>query len=544
MSAVDETTVVVNNTPGSVDGSVAPLPGEEIVFAVDHSKQYVAGRAGASSWWINYAQSLPANFDDITRDFGIKIYDRMINDPKLSAILNILRAMILEDGFSVLPFVFPKKEDPETSKLDPTGISPVQTQPQSPIQEDTRYTDDDRALAKEIADTLEENLKCLPMETIMWDMLRSMEEGYKVAEITYDLRDNSYGKPKYFISSLMTKPRGTTAFVQDVFGNNVGIMGIIPGVAQSIFSDTILIDPKNQPNLLPREKFLVLSFRMKDNDPRGTSVLRASYSFWNIKQQLIREYLKYLTQFASPSLFATTPEGATFQRKRDENNIPITPAVFIDPWLVLEKALENFRNGTALAAPFGTELKEIWSQGDGRAFLIAFLMLNDEMVSSVLGQTQASENTGSQSRASSNTQQDILDTIVRVLKKWVTTSFKTDVVIPWITYNWGPDACKFCPTISLGETERADLPAMMTAVSRLFAVKYLSPSQMAGLDRMLNLAPRTQEEQQMIFDLAIEMARQKNTKTADGLQPGDDPSAYPDTPAERGNPADHGPTGP
>jgi hypothetical protein len=102
------------------------------------------------------------------------------------------------------------------------------------------------------------------------------------------------------LRALKVKPIRSVAFVTDAYLNVLGLVGAKPGQTVPAVSDLAPAE------IIPREKFCILSWRPKDGDPRGTSVLRPAYDPWWRKRQTIPEYLKYLAQFAGPSLWATS----------------------------------------------------------------------------------------------------------------------------------------------------------------------------------------------------------------------------------------------
>src|SRR5206468_532813 len=112
-------------------------------------------------------------------------------------------------------------------------------------------------------------------------------------------------------------------------------------------------------------KIVVNTFRPKNNDPRGTSLLRPAYDPWWRKRQALVEYVKYLAQFAGPSIWATTPDGAQSQPPLDflgntvaytgpssldplGNPVPV-PNAPLSPEQDLLAKLQQFRNGTVAA---------------------------------------------------------------------------------------------------------------------------------------------------------------------------------------------------
>jgi hypothetical protein len=222
-------------------------------------------------------------------------------------------------------------------------------------------------------------------------------------------------------------------------------------------------------------------------------VLRPAYTAWNLKGQAQIEHLKYLVQFASPSLIGTTPANATRTPVLDSAG-NIVPGKTIDPIENLKEALLAFRNGSAFAGPYGTIVKELFSSGDGSAFLHAFDRYNQDITLAILGQTLATGEGQHDSRAAATVHQDILDTMVRQAKRAVVRMLTFDVLRPWVIANWGEAALPLVPALTLGTTEAPDLSALMLAVASLEKAAWFTPSQKPEVDLLLNLPQRTQQE--------------------------------------------------
>lgn len=448
-----------------------PVPGVEPLEIKDKSdliREYVAG--GSYSWYGNMVRALPPAIDDLTTDFGDDLYDRMENDPQISACMTILKAAILEDGLHLNPAV----EDAD---------------------------DDDYDLAVEIFEEAEAMIDNLsdPLDDSLWDLLSCIGKGNRVAEqkIGWAKADKD-GRKILNLEALKVKPRRATAFVIDPYLNVIGLLGRPPGFP-SPFLASWLIDPSAPPpNLLPRSKFAVLTYRPKDSDPRGTSLLRPAYDPWWRKRQIIPEYLRYLTQFAGPSVWGTVPEKALPQPQLDANGQPIPGAPMLSPETVLFNALVALRNGTAGAFPFGTIINQLTPQAATgiSPFAAAIASSNLEITKCILTQNLATEEGEHQARAAAQVHQDVLDTLVRQGKRSLVRVLIRDVLRPWISYNWGDKARKLAPQASLGVTEERDRGPLMTAISSLKSTGFLAPSQMQAIDEMLGLPVRTAEEAQ------------------------------------------------
>lgn len=459
--------VEVNGTPGTPQTGAGATPPLKLPVRADPTREYVAG--GHLEWFQNIPHSLPWAIDDVTTDFGDDLYERMALYPQIVSCLNVLRTGILEDGVNLAPAV-DDKEDPKHGK------------------------------AQDILDVCERMLDDLTpsLDDVLWDMLNAIAYGNKVAEQIYALDTTYAGSQQLVLRSLAVRPRISTAFVVDAFMNTLGLLGLIPGQAMPVLVGYILTDFDNVPNLLPREKFAVLSFRPKDRDPRGTSVLRPAFDPWNMALQMAPEFLKYLTQWASPSVLGFTAPEAQVGVLTDVNGNPVVNPETGLPWRpedAMLAALLQFRNGTAAVFPDGASVTALEMAGDGSQFLTAFDRFDEQITKAILNQTLATEEGQHQARAAASVHQDVLGTIIRQAKRAVCRMLERDVLRPFIRYNYGDQAARdFTPTVQLGVTEQQDLTGLMQSVAALHNADYIAPSQFSYYDGLLGAPAREADE--------------------------------------------------
>lgn len=424
-----------------------PVTGDITTTQVPLNEQTAQVEYVSASWLWRGVRTLPPQLDDITNELGIEIYERMMLDPQVAAIVNVLRASVLADGLTLAPAV--DEDDPG------------------------------HARAVEISDFCTSVLADMetPIMDALWDLLLAIPMGVRIAEQVYRVDAG-----KLVLHRLKVKRRGAIAMVVDPYLNVVGVVGARPGQALPI--SFAASDVQHAPGLIDRRKFAILSFRPRDGDPRGTSALRTAYNAWWVKQQTWPEMLKYLAQFASPSLVGTTAEKAT------EVLDPVTGKK-ISATAALLAALQDFRNGSALAVPYGTAIDTLQVSGGGEPFYRTIDLCDRQMVMGVLHQTLAILEGQHQARAASETHQDVLDTIVRQMRGWVARMVRTDILRPLVAYNYGDEAAKaLTPLPSLGYTAQQDMAGMMTAVAQLARAGYIHPSQYAALDAQLGLPVR------------------------------------------------------
>jgi hypothetical protein len=461
-------------------------------------REAVAG--GAVGYVSQYARALPAYIDDITRDFGSDLYERMERDPQISAALSVFKASVLEDGVTLAPAIDSADEDGYDQAVE--------------------ITDE----AARMLDDLRESL-----DDVLWDLMDNISQGNRLAEQIYELRPGSTsGRRMLQLASLKVKPRSAYIFVVDAFLNVVGILGQMPGQPRPT-GGTWFLDSRNPPeNLLPTQKFCIATFRPNNGDPRGTSILRPAYDAWWRKRQALVEYVKYLAQFAGPSLWATLPPDTEAPGppldflgniQTDSSGNPLPPRSRLEDLLA---QLVSFRNGTAGAFANGTEIHALQMQGEGAAFLRAIAECNTSIVKAILTQELATEEGEHQARAAAQVHQDVLDTLVRQGKRSVVRMLAKQVLTPWVRYNWGDKAAaSLVPTVSLGSTEEVDRAPMINAIANLQRAAYLHPSQLPQIDDMLGLPVRDLTQDELLPD-AQDAAGGPSSGAGDGQPPGKD----------------------
>lgn len=450
----------VSTAPSAPTTPTPPYPEADAPGKRDLLREYVAG--GRTFWYASrtaLATRLPDAIDDVTADFGDDLYTRMLRDPQIAASVAILKAAVLEQGPRLEPAI-QDEADPDYEQA--------------------------KTLYEEAVDMLADMDTSL--DDVLWDLLDCVAYGNRVAEQVYAYEPaKTEHRRIYRVNRLKVKPRETVGFVVDQYMDLVGLVAMVPGIAVDA-TGRLYIDGAQDadppPNLLGPEKFVIATFRPRNSDPRGTSVLRPAYGPWWRKQQIIPEYLKYLAQFAGPSIVGFTAENA--QDVPD----PADPAQRITPQQIMLAALQDLHNGTAAAFPYGAQIKEIAMQGEGAAFLRAIAHCDQQITKAVLTQELATEVSDNQARAAAQVHQEVLDTLVRQGKRHIVGILRRQMLQPWAVANWGPAARRLAPFVTLGDTLPRDQAKLWSAASQLMAQGYLAPDQMPKLDRQIGLPVR------------------------------------------------------
>jgi len=438
-------------------------PDQTLDLTTSLLREYVSGSPYATV--ANFLRVLPWNSDDLTADFTDQIYDKMLLDSEVQASVNTLKSGVLSSALDIV-----SAADDET--------------------------DADYALANEIRDHCERSIQRITpsMTDVLWNMLDAAPYGNRVAEQVYEYLTTGPDAGRYVLKALKVKPRHATAFVVDAFKNVVGLAAVQPGRSPSISVGAFLVGAGERANetLLPREKFAILTHRPKDGDPRGTSILRAAYTPWSIKTQLIPEWVKYMSIYASPATIGYVDPASKNQIVKDVHGTPT--GQILTPQEAMFAALAQLRNSFTGAFSAGSKVDTLEARGDGKAFDAMFDRCDQWIAKAVLNQELATGEGQHDSRAAATVHANILALIIKHLKIAVAEMIKRDVFMNLVRINFGEDKLHLTPDASFGEVEEGDAAAMLTGVAAMETAGYFDPSQYAALDALLNLPPRSPED--------------------------------------------------
>lgn len=442
-----------------------PAPNGNGRLAAHPASEYIA--AGGSILSPAYLRALPQWIDPLDRDFPDSIYETMLLDPAVAASVTLLKVAILSEETTLTP----------------------------PVPEDDPAFD----RARELADFCQRAIDDLsePFEDTLFELLDALWAGNRVAELVYRPGDGP-DAGRLTLDRVKVKPRRAVAFVVDPYLNVLGILGRLAGPASNALNASLISAEAPPPNLLPRQKFAVLTWRPSDGDPRGTSLLRPAYNAWWVKTQAWPGFLKYLAQFGNPSLIGFTPESGPqrVQSYASDGTVETDAAgnpIYITPEQAMLNALLAFQSSSAAVFPNGatvTILEPKGPAGSGQVYERAVEILDRQIVLAILCQTLSTGEARYGARAAAQVHQDVLGLVIRQGKKALARCIRRDILTPLVRYNFGEAALALVPTVSLGATEQEDKAAIMNAVANLGRAGLVDPSQLRLLDQMLGLPIR------------------------------------------------------
>ena len=433
------------------------------------TEEYVAGALFNIS--SAFAEALPPYTDDISREFGPDIYDRMMTDPQVAGEVNSLILSALANGVTL-------------TSARPDG-------------------DPEKPLADEVQAFCQANLDGMatPLSQVLWDMAHAVGTGHSVAEIVWKKAQHRAGKgqpatKRLMLDRLKVKERWAVAFVVDNRRNVVGLLGNLAGRAGVFLGPPSLVSIEDTYNLLPLSKFAILTFRPKNADPRGTSLLRAAYNPWWLKQQTLAEWHKYSIRFAGMSIVGTTAPDAPDEELTGPDGLPLLDASgetsTVSPEQAMLSQVALVQNGAAIVVPHGAEVDLLTPPpGSGSPFQPAVEYYDKQISKAILSQALAT-NEGEHSSLGTGGEgqgKDIFDLVAEGLEAAMSGMVR-NILATTVEFNYGPDACDLVPNVTLSKVEEADFSAMATAVAALETSGYLDDSQKDELDAKIGLPKR------------------------------------------------------
>jgi hypothetical protein len=464
-----------------VPASVEPRGDARVMAHARLTQEYVpSGLTG----YYPFLRALPPYIDDITQQFGMQVYQQMLTDPVVYASTRVFTLAIIANGWELAPSLSREEPDYSTAKMF-------------------------RDFVQESLDNSE-----TPYDIILEQHLNAFAYGVNISEQVYRIESG-----RIFLKDLRDKPLNNTIVVVDSFNNTVGILTQrfpgqnFPAGSYIPIDFSALGTPEKGhefdlsdivPGFLPRSLFSVLTNEMRYNDERGHSGLRAAYSPWWFKQQVIAEYLAWLSKFATPSLVGETAPNAQPQVMLNADLSPVLDVngnpVMRTPEQVLSDALAEFANGSAIAVPNGSKITPIEVGSDGSAFANALNWCDGQIARGITYQYLATNEGMHQARAASDTHQDILSLGILRRKWWLASQQRREVYKRILMYNFdltGKKIERYIPKLNLGLGD--GFPMTPDSIAKLMQSGYFGnpsdPTQLEKLDERLGL-PRREKQMQ------------------------------------------------
>jgi hypothetical protein len=512
-----------------------------------------------STWFTNQPHALPTidekffSRDRVTE----KTIQEMLHDPDVYAAVMLIVLMTLSEKLTLKPALQLEAEDYEkaapaqTAALPPsdaqtsntpkdnvpaTGAAPNTGKPATG-QPDTENNpaepklDPQVQMAQDVADFCERQICRVPKFSLAMFQLvfEGLVYGNKVAEQVLEVAQGGVDADKWCLKAVKPKPRHALAFVVDPFMNQLGFLVAEPGKTNIVNATTIV----DMSQVIPREKFVVFTYRPHDDDPRGNTILDAALNGWDLKRRTWPEYLLFLMVSAVPGIIATLAANSDEQVVYEADGI--TPVMKDGEPLKISAAqfllnlLAKMRNHQVAVAPEGTAFTLLEANTEGQAFTTALDHFSKEITLAILMQQLATKDSQHQSKGSTASQFRIVDLLVFWVRELAADMVRYDILKPLVRYNFGDDAAnELLPEVSYGDVEARDWATDATAMSSL-AVN-LTPSQWDYCTSTLGIPLPTNAERSfraMSKQLSQQMQQASLTSLSD-----------PNKPAQEGNTKD------
>lgn len=481
----------------------------------DPEKTYVT----ASSYSSKQTRVLAQTTDEVETEVSFRAYDRMENDSTITKVKRILLTSVLTDEIQ---------------------FAPGATEETVGKEEYDTYV-----YVMEMCERILEGLDAPYRDTLEQLFGNSIKYGHGIAEVTYEYRmdapntkpsESDDPKPKVSArwdkltslfrrqekieskevgtkplmkgehlrlmpASIKVKPRNTTQFVVDDFMNVLGLVPINKDRANLKYNE-----------IISREKFMVLTMNKKDEDPRGTSLYRPAFNWYNLKAQVPAEMLRFILEESVPKAVGTLPQDMPpFEYERDADGNQVYEADGITPKMLtgaesFKRQIEGFRSGGGAVIPYGATLqpykKGLTGSGDAEIFNKILKIINNEIENSVLLQTLAQSEGEHQARSASEQVAEVLYNLVFWIRWQVAMVTLIDLCSVTVKMNLGEWALRYMPIISLGDFVRRDWVSELEAIADAYFKGFIDDSQRAELMAWLNMPKAGPSRQELNMEAA------------------------------------------
>lgn len=463
-------------------------------------REYVASgmRLGISSL-LESLTAMPPYEGELVRRFGDDVYERMMRDGTVAGNLGTLVNLAMRNGVQWQPAV--------------AGAKPGETL--EPEQE--REHEKAKAYLEEFQANIDQLSE--PIDMVARELLKNaLGLGSQAAETNWELVAG-----KMVLVGVKPKNRRSVAPVVDKYLNVRGFYALDSDKLGGSSSGGVFLSEGSE-DLLPRSKFILLTYGAVGGDPRGIPITDTAYEPWWVKKHFWAEYFKHVSQFGSPTIVGFTPEAeeGAIEDLDDEETPSDTPTGETDQMLATLQALHN---GTAAVFAGGSKVEVPLKGGDGKIFVEGFGLLDRAITYAMLGQVRATMEAEHGSRADSQGAKDILDLFCEHLQALVANALYRDLAWVWMSQNYGDAAArKYTPRPVLSGTPQEDLQLIADVVTKLEAADLLTTEQLLYWDGRLGHPvrdPKKWEERQAMKQADMQQAQRDRARLNDPQDPGD-----------------------
>jgi hypothetical protein len=399
-----------------------PVSLAERKTASDPTREYVS--AGTGAYGLNSGLTVAAAYDDVVRQFGSRVYALMALDPAIATALWLLKAGAIADGLKISPAMKPAEGE-------------IVRGPKRRSQ--LKLSEEIFASCQRVVDRVQDQV-----ETGMYEMLDMLHEGNTAAELVFDLDEDGEDQGRLVPTFFQVIPKSAYEFkVQK--NNRVE--------ALNVWTEDGWVQ-------VERDHFMLMAWRPKSGDPRGTVLIRPCYTPFNTKLQVYPDYGQYLKTYASPSVVLIAGPEMEDKDVRDPVSGNLT-TVTVQQQMV--NAGKSFRNSSVLGLPHGCQAMFPNFNGGGRDFVDGLDRIDRELFQTVILSARPLQEAQHGSKADSESGLDVFGMAVSQVRNPMKAAFRRDFLKRYVTLNWGPQiAAEHTPFCEFGIAEHIS-PDLMKA---------------------------------------------------------------------------------
>lgn len=443
----------------NVSPAYGVLPTVTIETKARLDRQYSA--FAASYQPLQFLQRIfPGTRDELVREYGWDIYERIAQDAMISGILRDI-------------------------------VMGVVTQRPQAISEGNDERANAMAQFVNLQFGLLEARNGVSLLEVMRQMLRSaLVYGHVVAEMVFDVEPSSdefalepLTNSFFTLRKLVPLMPGRYSFALTGEGDMMGIVPLqyfsgTPFVVQS--GGARLTDPM----VVPRIKLFHAVFGRMGLDPTGESLLLPAFKPWATKKQIEEHLLLLIKRIRKSWLGILPPEAQTVCIVNPETG----EEEFIRPKEELLEVLQALANGDGGVVPAGTQVQafDIEVNAAAQLLLEAHKLNNREILRAIYSRMLANNNDAAAS-TTGEFDRDMVAKTIRGIRAWWQDSLR-QFAQSLIALNFGQTAAAlFTPEIIVGRGD--GLPITVKDVSLLHQSGWFTRAQKAEIDEQLGLPP-------------------------------------------------------
>lgn len=386
--------------------------------------------------------------DELLREYGLELYERMAEDPMIAGVLNdILMGVVTQR-----PEVLPVDESEEAQAM-------------------ARFMEYQLDYAQQMGG--------LSLVALLRQMLRTaLVWGHSVAEMVFDVDEDGYFVLRKLVPILPTR-------YQFALSSEGEVVGIVPLAFQTagVFSPLATEGSTvTDPATVPLIKLIYVVHNRRGSDPTGDSFLLPAFKPWVAKKEL-EEYMLLLAKRYRKSWLGVLPPDAQDVCVTDPET---GEQRYIRPREELLSVLVSLANGEGGIVPAGTQVQafDVEVNAAGNYYIELHKLLNREILRALYSRMLANNGDAAASTTGEFDREMVAKT-VRALRAWY-----EDSLLQWsykiCALNFGERvALRYAPRIIVGRGD--GIPYSMRDVAVLHQSGWFTRAQKAMIDRWLGL---------------------------------------------------------